>query len=87
MVVRNNTGVKPAQAAHLDTAASAPALALLAGQFLQEVGRLDVQPRKSVAILEDVSPLETTTGTALVNRLVKAANSLYWLYEAENNLA
>jgi hypothetical protein len=75
--------VKQALAEYAAAVAAVPAFAKLAAQFLQQLGLLDGSARKNGVTSEGATLAKSTAGTALIARLVKAANALYLLYKAE----
>ena len=66
--------------------AAVPAFARLAAQFLAQLGLLDGSARKQGVTSAGATLAKGTAGTALIARLVKAANALYLLYKSESNL-
>ena len=66
--------------------AAVPAFAKLAARYLQQLGLLDGAARRNPVTSEGATLANTAAGTALVARLMKAANALYLLYKAEEPL-
>ena len=75
--------VKQVLADYATAVAAVPAFAKLAAQFLQQLGLLDGTARKKGVTSEGATLAKSAAGTALIARLVKAANALYLLYKAE----
>lgn len=63
--------------------AAVPAFARLAAQYQQQLGLLDGAAQRKAITSEGATLAKSAAGTALVARLVKAANALYLLYKAE----
>ncbi|MBF9223455.1 hypothetical protein [Hymenobacter ruricola] len=63
--------------------AAVPAFARLAAQYQAQLGLLDGTARKKGVASEGATLAKSAVGTALIARLVKAANALYLLYKAE----
>ena len=74
--------VKQVLADHALAVAAVPAFAKLAARFLQQLGLLDGTARRNPVTSEGATLAKTAAGTALIARLVKAANALYLLYKA-----
>ena len=72
--------------AYADAVAEVPALAKLAASFRQQLGLLDGTATKNAVTSEGATRTKNNAGTALIARLVKAANALYLLYKSEGNL-
>ena len=78
--------VKQTLADHATAVADVPAFAGLAAQYLAQLGLLDNAGRKAGTPTTGATLSKATAGTALVARLVKAANALYLLYKADGDL-
>ena len=66
-----------------------PALATLVAQYLGKLQLLDGAAQRKPVTSQGATLAKSTTGTALIARLVKAANALYLFYKAQTppNLA
>ena len=64
--------------------ASVPAFAKLAAQYLAQLTLLDGAAQRNSITSEGATRAKTAAGTALIGRLVKAANALYLLYKAQD---
>ena len=78
--------VKQTLADYAAAVAAVPAFAALATGYLAQLGLLDTAGRKAASPATGATLSKNTAGTALIARLVKAANALYLLYKAEGNL-
>lgn len=78
--------VRQALADHTPAVADVPAFAALAASYLAQLELLDGAGRPTGAASAGATLSKNTAGTALIARLVKAANALYLLYKAEGNL-
>lgn len=81
--------VQQALADQAPAVAAVPAFARLAAQYLQQLALLDGTARRGATASAGATQTKSAAGTALIGRLVKAANALYLLYKAETpaNLA
>ena len=75
--------VKQVLADYALAVAAVPAFAKLSAQYLTQLGLLDGAARRKPVTTAGATETKSTTGTALITRLVKAANALYLLYKAE----
>ncbi|WP_210513826.1 hypothetical protein [Hymenobacter terricola] len=66
--------------------AAVPALDRLAATYLAQLALLDSTARKNPITSQGITLTKNNAGTALIARLVHAANALYLLYKAEGNL-
>ena len=81
--------VKQRLADFATTIAKVPALATLVAQYLGKLQLLDGAAQRKPVTSQGATLAKSTTGTALIARLVKAANALYLFYKAQTppNLA
>ncbi len=63
--------------------ASVPAFAKLVAQYLGQLATLDGTAQRNPVTSEGATMAKSLDGTALIGRLMKAANALYLLYKAE----
>ena len=84
--LQRHRNVRPALADHTPAVADVPAFAALAASYLAQLELLDGAGRPTGAASAGATLSKNTAGTALIARLVKAANALYLLYKAEGNL-
>jgi hypothetical protein len=75
--------VKQVLADYATAVAAVPAFAKLSAQYLTQLGLLDGTARRQPVTTAGATETKSTAGTALITRLVKAANALYLLYKAE----
>ena len=74
--------VKQTLADYAAAVASVPAFAALGTQYLAQLGLLDGAASRNAVTSEGVTLAKNTAGTALIGRLVRAANALYLFYKA-----
>lgn len=63
--------------------AAVPAFARLATQYLAQLGLLEGTARRNPVTSEGATLAKSAAGTALIARLLKAANALYLLYKGQ----
>lgn len=74
--------VKQVLATFAEAVAAVPAFAKLVARYLAQLGLLDGAAQRNPVTSEGATLAKTAAGTALVARLMKAANALYLLYKA-----
>ena len=74
--------VKQTLADYAAAVASVPAFAGLSTQYLAQLGLLDGAATRNAVTSEGATLAKNTAGTALITRLVRAANALYLFYKA-----
>jgi hypothetical protein len=78
--------VKQVLTANAPAVASVPAFSRLVADYLTRLGLLDGAARRNGVTSEGATLVKTAAGSALIARLVKAANALYLLYKSEADL-
>ena len=74
--------VKQTLADYAAAVASVPAFAGLSTQYLAQLGLLSGAVTRNAVTSEGATQAKNTAGTALITRLVRAANALYLFYKA-----